>query len=67
MSQNKRILIAFLALVILAAAVLGIEAVRRQNQQEKQADQSQMPPGMATAVPGSIPIYLNGELVGSFE
>ena len=67
MSQNKRILIAFLALVILAVAVLGIEAVRRQNQQEKQADQSQMPPGMATAVPGSIPIYVNGELVGSFE
>ena len=67
MSQNKRILIAFLALVILAVVVLGIEAVRRKNQQEKQADQSQMPPGMATAVPGSIPIYVNGELVGSFE
>lgn len=67
MSQNKRILIALLSLFILAAAVLGVEAVRRQNRQEAQASQSQMPPGMATAVPGSIPIYLNGELAGSFE
>jgi hypothetical protein len=67
MSQNKRIMIALLALIVLAVAVLGIEAVRRQNQQEKQADQSQMPPGMATAVPGSIPIYHDGDLVGSFE
>ncbi len=67
MSQNKRILIALLALIVLAVAVLGIEAVRRQNQQKVQASQSQMPPGMATAVPGSIPIYLNGDLVGSFE
>lgn len=67
MSQNKRILIAFLTLLVIVVAVLGIEAVRRQKQQEALADQSQMPPGMATAVPGSIPIYLNGDLVGSFE
>jgi hypothetical protein len=26
-----------------------------------------MEPGMATAVPGSIPIILNGQLMGSFE
>lgn len=67
MSQNKRILIALFALMIIIAAVLGIEAVRRQNQQKVQANQSQMPAGMATAVPGSIPIYLDGNLVGSFE
>ncbi|MCB9445933.1 MAG: hypothetical protein H6669_17030 [Ardenticatenaceae bacterium] len=67
MSQNKRILIALLILIIITAAVLGIESIRRQNQQVAQANQSQMPEGMATAVPGSIPIYVNGELVGSFE
>ncbi len=67
MSQNKRIIMALLVLVVIIAAVLGIEAIRRQNQQEAQASQSQMSPGIATAVPGSIPIYLNGVLVGSFE
>lgn len=67
MSQNKRILITLLALIVIIAAVLGIEAARRQNQQEAQANESQMPAGMATAVPGSIPIYLDGELAGSFE
>jgi hypothetical protein len=67
MSQNKRILIALLVLIIIVTAVLGIEAVRRQNQQEAQVSQSQMPEGMATAVPGSIPIYFDGVLAGSFE
>jgi hypothetical protein len=69
MSQNKRILIALLALLVIAAAVLGIESVRRRNQQAlaNEQNQSQMSPGMATAVPGSIPVYWDGTLVGSFE
>lgn len=69
MSQNKRILFAVLVLLVVIAVVLGIEEVRRRNQQAQanERDQSQMTPGMATAVPGSIPIYLEGVLVGSFE
>lgn len=67
MSQNKRILIALLVLIVIIAAVLSIEVLRRQTQQEAQANESQMPAGMATAVPGSVPIYVDGALVGSFE
>jgi hypothetical protein len=53
MSQRMRILIAFGALVILAAVVLGVEALRRASAE----------PALA---PGSIPIYLDGVLVGGF-
>ncbi len=53
MSQRKRILIAVGVLVILAAVVLGVEALRR----------SSIEPTLA---PGSIPIYLDGKLAGGF-
>lgn len=53
MSQRMRILIAFGALVILAAVVLGVEALRRASAE----------PALA---PGSIPIYLDGKLAGGF-
>jgi hypothetical protein len=53
MTQTKRILIALLVVVVLIGAVLGIEAIRR----------SQSEPTLA---PGSIPIYVDGKLVGGF-
>lgn len=69
MSQNKRIVIAVLVLLLVVAVVLGIEEMRRRQQQAQVSEQNQslMEPGMATAVPGSIPIILDGKLVGSFE
>ena len=53
MSQKNRILIALAALVLLATIILGIDFLQRR------AIANEM-------VPGSIPIYLKGRLVGSF-
>ena len=53
MTQTKRILIALVVVVVLVAVVLGIDAIRR----------SQSEPTLA---PGSIPIYVDGKLVGGF-
>jgi hypothetical protein len=53
MTQTKRILITLVVVVVLIGAVLGIEAIRR----------SQSEPTLA---PGSIPIYVDGKLVGGF-
>ncbi len=64
MTQNKRLLIAGFILVFLVGGVMGVDALRRQR--AANADVNQMPEGMATAVPGSIPISLNGNLVASF-
>ncbi len=55
MSQRTRILIAVAILVILSAAVLGVEARRR----------VQIGAAPAAIPPGSLPIYLNGKLAGS--
>lgn len=53
MSQRMRILIAIGSLIVLVAAVLGVEALRRSSAEP-------------TLVPGSIPIYLDGKLIGGF-
>ena len=53
MSQRTRILIAVGILIVLAIAVVGIEALRRASAEP-------------TLAPGSIPIYLDGKLVGGF-
>jgi hypothetical protein len=53
MTQGRRILIAIVVVVVLGGVVLGIEAIRR----------SQSEPTLA---PGSIPIYVDGKLVGGF-
>ncbi|MFN2217753.1 MAG: hypothetical protein ACK2UA_04055 [Anaerolineae bacterium] len=53
MSQRTRILIAVGILIILVVAVLGVEALRRASAEPELA-------------PGSIPIYLDGKLVGGF-
>jgi hypothetical protein len=53
MGQKKRILVAIAILVVLVVAVLGIDLLRRSS-------------GEPELAPGSIPIYLDGELVGGF-
>ena len=54
MTQRTRILIACAILVVLAGAILGLDLVRRRRQ--------------ATALaPGSVPIYVDGRLVGGFS
>ena len=53
MSQRTRILIAVGILIALVVVVLGVEALRRANTEPELA-------------PGSIPITVDGELVGGF-
>ena len=53
MSQRTRVLIVVGILIILVAAVLGVEALRRVSAESELAS-------------GSIPIYLDGKLVGGF-
>ena len=60
MSQNSRILIAVLVVAVLVAVVLGVEALRRSQSSTAVTEE-----GVELA-PGSIPIYLNGRLVGGF-
>jgi hypothetical protein len=60
MSQNIRILIAVLVLILIAGAILGIDALRRSS------SATQTVQGQEALAPGSIPIYLDGELVGGF-
>jgi hypothetical protein len=53
MSQRIRIAIAVGVLIVLVATVIGVEALRRTSSEPELA-------------PGSIPIYLEGRLVGGF-
>ena len=53
MTQNKRILIAVVILIVIVGAVLGIDALRRQQATELE--------------PGSIPIYFEDRFVESFK
>ena len=53
MSQRTRILIAVGVLIVLVVAVLGVDALRRAAAEP-------------TLAPGSIPISLDGKLVGGF-
>ena len=59
MSQKGRILIGLLVLTIISGAVLGFEYFRGQASLPSAA-------GEVTLVPGSIPIYMDGELVAGF-
>jgi hypothetical protein len=59
MTQTTRILIALLILIVLVGAVLGIDALRRQQQSSTSEE--------ATLTPGSIPIYEEGRLIGGFS
>jgi hypothetical protein len=55
MSQNTRILIAVAVLLVIVGAILGMDALRRRSQ-----DQDML-------APGSVPVYVNGEMVGGFS
>lgn len=57
MDQKKRILMAGIILVVILGIVLGVDYLQRQ-QVAKEAP--------ANMPPGSIPIYVNGDFVGSF-
>ena len=61
MNQTARILIGVVVLVILVAVVLGIDRLQRTS--DRSQDPSESEPTVAA---GSIPIRLDGELVGSF-
>jgi hypothetical protein len=60
MAESKRILIAILILVVIAGVVLGFDALQRRTSPTSVAA------GEPTLAPGSVPIYLKGELAGSF-
>jgi len=53
-NQTKRILIAIAILVVIGGVVLGLEAIRRQRVTE------------ADLEPGSIPIYVGGDMEAAF-
>jgi hypothetical protein len=52
-TQRTRILIACAVLVVVAGAILGLDLVRRRRQAKALA-------------PGSVPVYVEGRLVGGF-
>lgn len=56
MVQNRKIGLAFLALILLVGVILGVEALRRRRAAQRRS-------GLA---PGAVPIYVSGEMVGSF-
>ncbi len=58
MTQNKRIFIAVLIFALLIGAVLGLEALRRRD--------AAVSDGPVTLAPGSIPMYVDEQLVGGF-
>ncbi len=60
MEQRKRILLGLGALILLTAIAIGGEALRRRSSASAQV-------GEATLTPGSVPIFLNGKLAGSFK
>ena len=60
MDQKARILVGVLVLLLVVGAVLGVDVVQRRRSALSPAE------GQATPVPGSIPIYVDGQLAGSF-
>lgn len=58
MTQRTRVLIALAILIAIVALVVGVELLRRQG--------GPSATGEPTLAPGSIPIYLNGQLIAGF-
>jgi hypothetical protein len=61
MTQRTRIVLAIAALAAMVLGVLGVDALRRRT------GTALAPEGEPTLLPGSIPIYLDGRLVGGFQ
>ena len=59
MSQQIRILVGILILILILGVFLGMDTVQKRNASSAQGNTGNAPVG-------SIPIYLNGELVASF-
>ncbi|MEW5871840.1 MAG: hypothetical protein AB1894_21410 [Chloroflexota bacterium] len=59
MSTNRRILIAVILILVLAGVVIGVDLLQR-------ATPKRLPGTAIPLSPGSVPIYLNGELTGGF-
>ena len=49
-------------LILIISFVMGVDWVQRRQS----TDANQLPPGMPTASPGSVPITVNGETVAAF-
>lgn len=62
MTQRTRILIAITILVLLVAAIVVVETLRRSAGGPAEAGE-----GLPTAAPGDIPIYLDGQPIGAFS
>jgi hypothetical protein len=60
MSQRIRIIIAIALLLILAGGVLAIDALQRTS------PGTSATPGVPTVPAGNIPVYVDGQLAGSF-
>jgi hypothetical protein len=61
MKQSSRIILAVVILGVVAALVLLTDFIRRQTAQPLEVASANV-----TLAPGSVPIYLNGALVGGF-
>lgn len=59
MSNNRRILIAVILILVLAGVVIGVDLLQRATPKQLGGTAISLPPG-------SVPIYLNGELTGGF-
>lgn len=60
LSQTARILLALAAIVVIAGAVLAVDALRGRSVPDTAL------PVELTLTPGGVPIYLDGQLVASF-
>jgi hypothetical protein len=61
-TQRTRILIAVVVLIVLIGVVLGVDALRRASSTPDKTTEEE-----PTLAPGSIPIRLDSQLVGSFS
>jgi hypothetical protein len=61
MTQRTRIVLAIVSLAAIVLVVLAVDALRRREAN------TLAPAGEPTLLPGSIPIYVDGRLVGGFQ
>lgn len=66
MKQRTRIFVGFGVLAIIALAVVGVDMLRRRGTVPPAVTHGQNAP-VVTLVPGSIPIYVDGQLTAGFS